>query len=338
MKTIKRQTLDRLLQEHRERGAVVFAPRRFDYGVDFAPLSRLDEMSTTHIQTVQSPKFALFPRVEEMFHFNRSGEAGYRIEETDLDKSSQIILLGTRPCDAAGLLTLESIFHWETIDPLVRARRKKMVVITIVCSRSDPSCFCTSVGLDPAGSTGSDLLLQEREGGNYTVEIISDKGLEWLKPAAAELIQGAEDQTVAPAVRLPACFSADRIIAGIKSLFDKKDFWLGQSLRCTGCGACAYVCPTCACFDIQDEGSTERGKRLRCWDSCGFSLFTRHASGHNPREQQFERWRQRLMHKFSYMPDRQGTLGCVGCGRCSRSCPVDMNILEHLQEIAENLP
>ena len=31
--------------------------------------------------------------------------------------------------------------------------------------------------------------------------------------------------------------------------------------RCLGCGACAYTCPTCHCFDIVDEGNVERGVR-----------------------------------------------------------------------------
>ena len=40
------------------------------------------------------------------------------------------------------------------------------------------------------------------------------------------------------------------------------------------------------------------------------------------------------MHKFSYIPDTRNTLGCVGCGRCSRACPSDMNITEQLLELA----
>jgi ferredoxin len=34
------------------------------------------------------------------------------------------------------------------------------------------------------------------------------------------------------------------------------------------------------------------------------------------------------------MPEQSGMLGCVGCGRCSMSCPADMNLKEQLLEIA----
>ena len=104
---------------------------------------------------------------------------------------------------------------------------------------------------------------------------------------------------------------------------------------CRACGACAFVCPTCVCFSIEDEADTRKGDRLRTWDSCGMRLFTLHASGHNPRDKQSQRWRQRIYHKFAYYPDRFQTLGCVGCGKCSRACPVDMNLKAHLAQAAE---
>jgi ferredoxin len=107
-----------------------------------------------------------------------------------------------------------------------------------------------------------------------------------------------------------------------------------MALRCHGCGACASVCPTCHCFDIVDEhDSSEAGVRRRNWDSCQTAKFTLHASGHNPRASQSERFRQRIQHKFSIYPKRFGEILCTGCGRCSRVCPGGMNLPEILGDL-----
>ena len=105
------------------------------------------------------------------------------------------------------------------------------------------------------------------------------------------------------------------------------------ALACLGCGACAYACPVCHCFDLQDESDGKECRRLRNWDSCGFGLFTLHASGHNPRPDQSARWRQRVMHKFSIYPQKFKTLACTGCGRCSRLCQAGMAIAQTCERI-----
>jgi predicted aldo/keto reductase-like oxidoreductase len=61
-----------------------------------------------------------------------------------------------------------------------------------------------------------------------------------------------------------------------------------------------------------------------------FPLFTLHASGHNPRVSGKERMRQRIMHKFNYFNTKNGQIACVGCGRCIRECPVNLDIREIL--------
>jgi len=58
-----------------------------------------------------------------------------------------------------------------------------------------------------------------------------------------------------------------------------------------------------------------------------FPLFTQHASGHNPRSEKVQRVRQRFMHKLKYYGDKYNNgVSCVGCGRCVKYCPVNIDI------------
>lgn len=325
-----------LLEGFHTSGAHVYIPRTLEYGVDFQRLMDGEWDLPDYVQTVQSPKALLLPRVEEILRYRREGDE-VEVSETSLESMPELILFGARPCDAAGLMQLERILHWDNTDPLANARRLKLTVVSIACSRADADCFCTSVGGDPGGKQGSDLLLYQDKEGGFLAETVTERGAAFLKGAPSEDTEMSPEEIRKRIAELPPRFKADEISSCLSSMFDREDVWKEQAMRCIGCGACAYVCPACACFDILDEGTRSRGVRLRCWDSCGFSLFTLHSSGHNPRSFQYERWRQRVMHKFAYMPERLDTLGCVGCGRCSRACPVDMNMGEHLQSLAEKL-
>lgn len=189
------------------------------------------------------------------------------------------------------------------------------------------------MGGGPGNTQGSDILLTQVDTGDYITEIITTKG-EFAVSTAPELFEEIktdlqkEKYLAKVPIRVNDTHLKEKINrASDSSVFDE------YAMRCIGCNICAFVCPVCTCFDIQDESKGNKGHRLRCWDSCGNKLFTLQASGHNPRYTQGMRWKQRLMHKFSYMPERIQVRGCVGCGRCSRYCPVDMDISEHLTTI-----
>jgi ferredoxin len=70
------------------------------------------------------------------------------------------------------------------------------------------------------------------------------------------------------------------------------------------------------------------GKRQRTWDSCQLDEFARVASGENFREARLARQRHRFMRKGKYIYEKFHRLGCVGCGRCIRTCLVHINIIE----------
>ena len=331
-KLLKKESLGKLLEKILQAGKTVYAPKKIKNRVDFQSVTSAEELAVDYIQTTQSAKTIVFPKVEELFRFRR-GSNGQEVVDRKLDSLPEVVLFAVHPCDAAALNPLKTIFNWDYLDSQFNNRYSKLTIIGLSCSKGDDYCFCTSVGLSPGDTSGSDILLTRLSGGDYLVEIITEKGRAIVDLASDLFLSAPSEEKQENLANISKKFSVEEVRERITGLFDNGVLWEEQSLRCLGCGACAYVCPTCACFDIQDEGTQRRGVRLRCWDSCGFSMFTLHTSGHNPREVQSQRWRQRLMHKFSYMPDRLSVLGCVGCGRCSRACPVDMNLKEHMTAI-----
>jgi len=102
------------------------------------------------------------------------------------------------------------------------------------------------------------------------------------------------------------------------------EYWQEKSLACLDCGVCSFLCPTCHCFDLCDEG----GGRKRIWDTCTFPLFTKMTSGENPRELRRERLKNRVFHKFVYFKEIHGEIACVGCGRCLAHCPAGIRITD----------
>ena len=310
----------------------VLAPVRKAGVVEFAAVDRLEQVASDYIQTTRSAKEALFPRTEKLFSYRKQGR-DVTVEDFDPQTVPTTLLWQVRPCDAASVFSLDAVFDWDYRDKLYDTRRARTAIVAVACSQADDSCFCTSVGGAPGNTAGSDVLLTLCESGAI-VEISTEKGeaLVALSPELFSQLPAGVDKREHLA-ELPQAFDVEALKEKMSGLFDSP-VWKRQSERCLGCGACAYVCPTCSCFDIQDRERGESGSRLRCWDSCGFALFTLHTSGHNPRAVQAARWRQRLLHKFSYIPQRQNALGCTGCGRCSRGCPVDMNLKEHLVSIS----
>jgi len=335
-KLITAGSLESLVLKLKGEGLQIFAPVEKNKSIEFAEISSTNEMAKEYIATVQSAKFAAFPKAETLFDIAKSKKS-VSLTNRNNEQLNGIVLLGSRPCDAVGFDSLNAIFNWDGLhDNNFANKLERITIIGISCKNFDGKCFCTSVNGGPGNTKGSDILLTAMENNNYLAEIITEKGKAIVDKYPDLFAAAPEVDKNKYLANVPVAFNIENILKGIGSNFEHRT-WMEQSLRCITCGACAFVCPTCACFDMQDVTYGQQGHRKRSWDSCGFSLFTMHTTGHNPREIQSQRWRQRVMHKFSYMPQRQQIIGCVGCGRCSRACPVDMNLKEHLTKLEKEI-
>jgi len=329
--TISESAVGTLLGAIAASGRRILGPKKVGDRIEIADIKSPADLARD-AQSVVSAKATVFPKVERLLKYRF--QAGKQIAVDDVSPNAQpTVLFGIRPCEARAFHALDVVFNWDYRDKFFNARLANTTVVAISCTAADDSCFCTSVGSRPDDTAGSDILLSPLKAGGYLAQVLTDKGkaIVDLVKAAFQPLAGAPD--LVPAATVAPAFDAKALEAKLAGKFDSP-VWVQQSLRCLGCGACAYVCPTCVCFSIEDEADTRKGDRLRTWDSCGMRLFTLHASGHNPRDKQSQRWRQRIYHKFAYYPDRFQTLGCVGCGKCSRACPVDMNLKQHLAQAA----
>jgi len=289
------------------------------------------------------PKTIIFPQSECLFTFRFEKDPHdpkkTTIQLAEPEEPSEAIIFAARPCDAKGFTIYDRVYiDTDMPDPYYKKRREKTTIVTMVCPSPSPGCFCTAVGGSPANREGADVMMTELENG-YVLESLTEKGKALLLYQYVEDGQAFREAAEAKQLEVKnlvhAPFQKEGVYNISKTIFNSDEFWETEIDKCISCGACTYLCPTCYCFNITDEHAITRGERLRNWDACMFFHFTLEASGHNPRPTKYQRFKNRVGHKFLYYPEKyDGVIACCGCGRCIRHCPVSVDIREivaHLQ-------
>ncbi|MDH5695517.1 MAG: 4Fe-4S dicluster domain-containing protein [Dehalococcoidia bacterium] len=336
-KKINKKDIAKLLSQWSQE-FTVFVPSTED-GV--ATMAKWNGKDTSFLDwyrnTVIPPKANILPAMEEMFSFQKSKE-GYHIELPPTNGHKQLIF-GIRPCDAKALAILDMTFKEAYEDPYYLSKRDNMVLIGLGCTNPYDSCFCTSLDISPAESTDVDLMLTDI-GDELLIEMVTKAGKELIAKAKGLKEATKADDARAKKAKEAAYQKVSRKIDTegvgdkLSACFDNQDYWEKAAAKCVSCGICTFLCPTCYCFDINDELVKQQGTRFRSWDSCAFPLYTKMPM-ENPRLEKWRRVRQKVCHKFEFYSMDFSVIACTGCGRCIRLCPVNWDITQTLNNLPE---
>jgi formate hydrogenlyase subunit 6/NADH:ubiquinone oxidoreductase subunit I len=320
-------------------GSNVVAPVEEDGVLLFRQIASPDQATVTPSgKTRWSPKEFLFPRSEALYRYAFKGSTVLLEDPSGPDRPQ--VLFGVRSCDASGIVRLDDIFLSGMKDRLYAARRDNTTIVSVACNAADPECFCTAVGYSPVGEEGCDIQLVPLDG-DWLLRPLTEKGKElvgeggeaWKQATAADRkkIRVIAKKVTGQIERSPVNQEWSQVL---EEGFEH-GAWERLAQHCLGCSVCAYVCPSCSCFDMNHEGSAWCGEQCRSWDACTFPLFTHHASGHNPRKTKQERYRQRVLHKFAFKEEGDQPFRCVGCGRCVSLCPAGLDIVNTVAAAVE---
>ena len=308
----------------------------FIYGLIKSP----EELCLDFDCTVIPPKKYFLPPEETLFQFTSAPAP----QVTPVMEGNPFILFGVHPYDIKAINQMDRIFTRGVPDPHYLKRREAALIIGVDPTKVAPRSFWADMGAATV-SEGFDLILTDI-GESFIVEIGSDKGRSLLeqhaKPRPATRNEARERVSIRSRIshmcKKRGFAFPKRDIPTLLEHSWKKFFWEEQASKCLSCGTCNLVCPTCYCFDVQDDVDLDlvHGERVRRWDGCLLQDFAAVATGENFRETRASRYRHRFFRKGLYLFRLLDDMACVGCGRCASGCLPDIadpvNLFNKLRE------
>jgi sulfhydrogenase subunit beta (sulfur reductase) len=356
---LKKEDFNTLLTRLTEKGFQTIGAKVDNETLVYEPISKLDdfpkgyvsEQEAAHFRLTQtnheryfdyvpgahSWKQFLFPSRTELFTLRKNG--GWKVELPD-EEQPKYAFIGVRGCELSAIQIQDGIFMREDFtDPVYAKRRQNLFILSVNCLHPGNACFCASMKTGPKTAAGFDLSLTELDD-VFLLEVGSEMGRLILsgmplEAASAFVLQAAQKGLERATRQMTRDLDTSDLPQLMLNNLDHPH-WHEVAERCLSCGNCTQVCPTCFCWDTVDTSDLlgKETKRERVWDSC-FNIGYSYQAGGNTRPTIHSRYRQWLSHKLGTWKEQNGTLGCVGCGRCIVWCPAGIDLTEEIPAFRE---
>ena len=308
----------------------------------FDRLHRASALRLDYDVTILPPKKYFQPQREVLMRFNRK-----TVTFESVFDEEPFVLFGVHPYDMVAISQMDKVFTMDNFDKHYMSRRAAATIVVSTVQTPSSSVFAACMGhATMEGRSGHDVLLTKLPDGQYIVDPRTKKGdklcegLAEAQEADAEALDLREQVFAANREQLRK-FELKVKPEDLPELLDRSrshPVWEEKAEFCYSCGSCNFVCPTCYCFDVEDEMSwdMENGERIRKWDGCMLEDFAAVAGGHNFRAKRSARYSHRYYRKGKYSWDMYGEISCVGCGRCITACTANIaNPVEIFNILAE---
>jgi sulfhydrogenase subunit beta (sulfur reductase) len=312
--------------------AQVIAPhRKGENSYSYEIVDSASDVVLDYSRTIQPLKKFFLPPVETLLSFRISNNE-YREEHVP---AIPRIFLGIHSYEMQGIKRLDYSFINGNPESNYLNRREESIFIG-VSYVPDKYHFAKSLGIDIEDTDGFCLFFEKAEGGYFVFEI-NERGARFLKNFGQGQPLNRTVSIEKQEFKSKIKYHYNRLPQVFEKVYHSK-VWENVAERCVGCGTCNLLCSTCYCFDVRDEVAmdADEGKRTRFWDGCMLNSFAAVAGGENFRDKLSSRTRHRLYRKFKYVTQASGELHCIGCGRCSKFCPAEINITEIINDLIDD--
>lgn len=305
---------------------LVYAPKRIDGRLVISEIDNPKDIELSSEMPLYSFKPYLIPPQEEIY--------GYKNNKIKTNlKIKPSIIFGLTIPDLKALTMQDQVFAH---DPYFQERIKKTIIIghSLVPDKNY-QFFIEKFSEDILEHLKFDIFLAVQrfsykiytgsEDGQRLLDRFGDKNYEHIEYVGPIREEGP-----------------DQTMLKIKQAMEENPnhpIWEELGKICIECGKCTIVCPTCFCFDLIDQAGLKKnsGQKLRCWDTCFYTDFSKVAGPDDDKPRFLRNTKDRIRfwyeHKFVRIPHEYSIMGCVGCGRCTKVCPAGIDIKKNLQKI-----